>query len=361
MDQTFDQIQMRLALELAQRGGRAVMPNPLVGAVITNGTEVLATGYHQRFGGAHAEVNAINSVSDQRLLSTSTLYVNLEPCSHTGKTPPCADLIVKHRIPKVVVGIRDPFPEVSGRGIAKLREAGVTVVEGALSDECALLNKRFIVAHLNKRPYIILKWAQSADGYIAPISGERTQISSAESNALLHYWRGQEMAIGVGVTTALKDDPLLTVRDTTLYEPSELPPIQPTRIVIGDSSKLPSSLKIFHTDAPTLLTSTRPGSFNASEITYDQTKPLLPQLLTGLYERGITSIIIEGGAETLTKAISSELWDEARVITAPLKLNSGISAPRLPYSPICQQAIGADTIDYFEHPELRARRLEIAP
>jgi diaminohydroxyphosphoribosylaminopyrimidine deaminase / 5-amino-6-(5-phosphoribosylamino)uracil reductase len=319
---------MHRCLELAGHGSGYVSPNPMVGAVLVHSGRIIGEGYHQRYGQAHAEVNCIDSVSetDRKLIGESTLYVSLEPCAHFGKTPPCADLIIKHKIPKCVVGCRDPFKEVDGKGIEKLRAAGVNVDVGVLEKECKELNKRFFTFHTEYRPYIILKWAQTGDGFIAaplnPLRGktfddsddtkviqERLFISNEYSNRLVHKWRSEEASILVGTNTALLDDPELTTRLWT--GPS------PVRIVLDMKPRLPSSLKMFNDTAQTIIFNSIKQEEKANLLYYQlNTKDnVVRQIADALYKLNIQSVLVEGGAELLQSFIDENLWDEARVIT----------------------------------------------
>jgi diaminohydroxyphosphoribosylaminopyrimidine deaminase/5-amino-6-(5-phosphoribosylamino)uracil reductase len=351
---------MDRAISLAALGSRHAMPNPCVGAVIEHKNSIIAEGYHKRFGGPHAEVNAIDAVAHREVLRHSTLYVTLEPCSHHGKTPPCADLILASRIPRVVVGCRDPFAAAAGRGIEKLIEAGVEVIEGIRHDECTLMNRRFILAHRLHRPYIILKWAQTSDEFIAPEGGARTQISCHESQLLVHHWRGQEMAIAVGATTAVSDNPTLKVRHTDLFAAHELPAQQPVKVVIGDSARLDPTLNLWHGEAralgfsPSAKAPKQIGSAG-SIFKVAGSKALLPQICKILFENSITSMLVEGGTKTLESFIDTDLWDEARVFTAPIHFTRGVKAPNLSLSPRSCIASGVDTLRVYNHPDLEER------
>lgn len=340
---------MRRALELALRGGRAVAPNPLVGAVIVHNGQVIGEGSHQRFGGPHAEVHAIASVQDRSLLPTSTLYVTLEPCSHHGKTPPCADLVVSSGIKSVVVGCKDPFPKVSGRGIARLREAGITVQEGVLQGECSFANRRFITRHSENRPYIILKWAESSDGFIAPEDRSRKQLSGPEAQTLSHSWRTEEMGILVGRVTALADDPQLTAR--------LVPGTNPTRFVLDRSLRLPPSLKLFDGSAPTVVLNSRSEGSEGSVM-----RVLIPEesfsaraWCQAIAELGVNSLIVEGGARTLQSFIEQGLWDEARIFECATALGRGVPAPRVAGIPCLEGAVGRDTLRVLQHESVPQR------
>lgn len=351
---------MTEALSACSQVTRSVMPNPSVGAIITRNGAIIGRGYHKEFGGPHAEVHAINSVPDYELLRESTLYVTLEPCCHTGKTPPCTDAILQAQIPRVVIGCRDPNPRVAGGGIRALRAAGVEVIEDILHDECVLANHRFITSQKYRRPYIILKWAQTYDGFIAPVDRSPIRITCPLSLDLLHYWRGNEMAIAVGTTTACADNPHLTVRHTNLYNQSELPPLQPTRVVIGNGTHIPLHSHVYQPTAQTIrfIPNYSPQTTSESFITtcrYHPEEPILPQMCQQLTSLGILSVIVEGGAVTLQYFLDTDLWDEIRMFTAPMLLKSGISAPTAPVPAIITTTCGADTLYSFAHPDLALR------
>lgn len=323
-----DTIFMQRCLHLAQMGIGRVAPNPLVGCVIVHEGRIIGEGYHQQFGGPHAEVNAIFSVKNPKLLSEASLYVNLEPCAHHGKTPPCADLLVKHRLKRVVIANRDPFEEVDGKGIARLRQAGIEVETGLLEAEGKFLNRRFFTFHSQRRPYIVLKWAQSIDGKMDRIrkvgDGQApAKITGSESNRLVHRWRSEESGILVGSTTALLDDPRLTVRG---WKGSN-----PTRVVLDRRGRLSESLKVFDDAAPTLCFSNRNKQANSNEwIALAPGSDGIEQVLEVLYERGVQSVLVEGGSEIHHELLAKELWDEARIFVAPEGLSTGIPAPRIP-------------------------------
>jgi diaminohydroxyphosphoribosylaminopyrimidine deaminase/5-amino-6-(5-phosphoribosylamino)uracil reductase len=322
-------IYMRRCLELAELGMGNVSPNPMVGAVIVLNGKVIGEGYHQKYGEAHAEVNAVNQVISRfdnyaELLKQATIYVSLEPCAHYGKTPPCADLIIKHQIPKVVVGCRDPFDQVNGKGIEKLEAAGVEVFLGILEQECKWLNRRFFTRIQKHRPYIILKWAQTADGFFAPADGSQFWITGTETRKLVHQWRGEEDAILVGTKTIVADNPQLNVR----YGEGK----SPKRVVIDRKLKLNKNLNIFDQSVDTFI-------FNEVETKIDGRNKYIaledfgryvPQyILYQLYMQDIQSLIIEGGAHTLNTFIEAGLWDEARIFTGTINLDEGIKAPQI--------------------------------
>lgn len=340
------------ALKLARISTRKTLPNPSVGAVIVHNGVIIGRGYHKVFGGPHAEIEALQSVTNRNLLSRSTLYVTLEPCAHVGKTPPCADAIIKAKIPRVVIGCRDPFEHVRGQGVAKLRAAGIEVIENCLVEDCIELNKRFILAHRLRRPYITLKWAQTSDGFIAPIDRGKLSISGPEAKSLVHLWRGEEMAIAVGTTTVQTDNPKLTVRDTSCYSPENLPPINPLRVVIGDAQKLVRSSAIFNSEAPSLLFSSALLDMPewVTVIPLPKDTQLLPIIMSQLYQRGILSLFVEGGRYTLEKLIEQQLWDEARVCIAPHCIRAGIPAPRISAPYHATQTAGVDTFYFYQNP-----------
>jgi diaminohydroxyphosphoribosylaminopyrimidine deaminase / 5-amino-6-(5-phosphoribosylamino)uracil reductase len=301
---------MQRCLELARRGAGHVAPNPMVGAVLVYSDSIIGEGWHQQYGEAHAEVNCIASVkeSDKHLIPRSTLYVSLEPCAHIGKTPPCADLIIRYKIPKVIIGCRDPFTEVNGKGIEKLEVAGVQVETGVLETECKELNKRFFTFHILHRPYIMLKWAQTQDGKIGYGNGRRLLISNEYSNRLVHQWRSEEAAILVGTNTALFDDPALTTR---LW-----PGSSPVRLVVDMELRLPSSLQLFNREVRTIIFNTRKHEEDGNLLYYRITQDLslVRQVLNALYQLKILSVLVEGGAKLLHSFIDEGIWDEARVI-----------------------------------------------
>jgi diaminohydroxyphosphoribosylaminopyrimidine deaminase / 5-amino-6-(5-phosphoribosylamino)uracil reductase len=319
---------MNRCLELAHLGLGNTVPNPMVGSVIVHGDRIIGEGYHKKAGEPHAEVNAIASVADRELLPESTLYVNLEPCSHTGKTPPCADLVIRNRIPSVVIGTHDPNALVSGKGIYKLEQAGIKILNGICRNACIGLNRRFFTYHTLKRPYVILKWAQSADGFIdkfreETINARPAWISNEISKMLVHKWRSEEQAIMVGTQTALLDNPQLNVREW--YGRS------PLRIVIDRSLRLPQRLNLFDNQYKTLIINEIKEEVSGNCIfrktAFDN--DFLSSLMKILYEQGIQSLIAEGGKRLLESFIAADLWDEARIITGHQDFGSGIKAPVL--------------------------------
>lgn len=335
---------MERALQLAEMGLGSVSPNPMVGCVIMYNAQIIGEGYHQKYGEAHAEVNAINSVKDKNLLAQSVMYVTLEPCSHAGKTPPCADLIIAHKLKRVVIACRDTNPLVAGKGIENLRNAGIDVRVGFLQNQARKLNKRFFTFHEKKRPYIILKWAQTKDGFISkhpPFTREENQITNDKSNKLVHTWRAQEDAILVGTNTALLDNPALTVR---LAEGRN-----PIRILIDKDLKVPATNNIFSDEAETMVFTEKdkPSSPHISYYKIDFTQDIIPQILEALYSKEITSLIIEGGTHTLQHFIDKGLWDEARIFIGNKLFKEGMIAPILPQSNSTLKLVGQDELAIF--------------
>ena len=318
---------MQRCLELALGGAGNVSPNPMVGAVIVHEGRIIGEGFHRRFGEAHAEVNAVHDVlrkfqNGEDLLKKSTIYVSLEPCAHYGKTPPCSDLIISHEIPEVVVGCRDPFDKVDGKGIEKMRGKGIKVIEGVLRDDCEKLNKRFFTRVREHRPYIILKWAQTADGFFAPTDGTQRWITSPLSKILVHKWRSEEDAVLVGKNTALVDNPQLNVRDWRGRNPK--------RIVIDRNLDLPQNLNLFDQSSDTIVfnASTTKIEGNIKYLEVENFDQYLPQLIAyQLYLMDIQSLIIEGGVKMLDLFIKANLWDEARIFTGPDSWGAGLMAP----------------------------------
>lgn len=342
-----DEIFMNRCIELARMGTGFVAPNPLVGAVIVHEDKIIGEGYHQQYGQAHAEVNAINMVLKRyedgaKLLQQSTLYVNLEPCAHHGKTPPCADLILHHKIPKVVIGMEDPFEKVQGLGIKKLKDAGVQVIVPVLEKECKELNKRFLCYHQHKRPYIILKWAETADGFFAPEEGSKKWISSEMSRILVHKWRSEEVAILVGTKTVKIDDPQLNVR---LWGGSD-----PVRIIIDKDLSLSSSYKIFDDSQKTIIINYKKSDWknNTRWLKIEEGNYLPQYILYQLYLLDIQSVLIEGGAFTLKSFIDSGLWDEARIFKGKQVWTSGIHAPVIPGKALYEEACGEDLLYVYQ-------------
>jgi diaminohydroxyphosphoribosylaminopyrimidine deaminase/5-amino-6-(5-phosphoribosylamino)uracil reductase len=343
---------MQRCIELAQKGLGNVAPNPLVGAVIVHNDKIIGEGYHQQYGKAHAEINAINSVKDKSLLKESSIYVSLEPCSHYGKTPPCADAIIHYGFKEVIIGTIDPFEKVSGKGIEKLKKAGINVTTSILEDKCFFMNRRFMISQIYKRPYIILKFAQSNDGFI-DISPEEKKIrkinyiSSAESLKLVHKWRSEESAIMVGTNTVISDNPELTCRS--------YPGKNPIRITLDRNLRIPANSKIFNLSAPTLVYNSLISEVinNIEFIQIDWNKDVLKSILHDLFKRGIQSIIVEGGLQLHDYCIKENLWDEARIFTSNKNLSKGIKSPNFPYQENISEKIGEDTLSIFYNSHIK--------
>ena len=312
---------------MAKNGLGTTYPNPLVGSVIVYEDKIIGEGWHRKAGEPHAEVNAINAVEDKSLLTKSTIYVSLEPCSHFGKTPPCADLIVTHKIPNVVIGTIDPNEKVAGNGIKKLMEAGANVTVGVLEEECYELNKRFFTFHNKKRPYIILKWAETADGFIAPSTKKEQKpvwITNAYSRQLVHKWRTEEQAILVGTQTVLDDNPSLNARDFFGNNP--------IRIVLDKSGKIDANFHVKDNTIKTLILTESIAFQSTENCIYEQcqfNENLIENTLAILVKHQIQSVIIEGGSQTIQSFINKNLWDEARVFKGKSTFENGVKAPTI--------------------------------
>ena len=315
---------MNKCIELAQRGLGNTYPNPLVGSVVVSNNKVIGSGWHQKAGEAHAEVHAIRSVLDTRALPSSTLYVNLEPCSHHGKTPPCTDLIIQSGIRHVVVGMLDPFEKVNGQGIQKLLDAGIKVDVGVEEKSCKTLNRRFLTAINSKRPYVILKWAKTQDGYISPKHKKKNQpvwISNSISRTLAHQWRAEEQSILIGSQTAVDDNPSLTTR--RIDGPS------PTRILIDPNEKINRNAKLFAADQKVIVYTNNHSRIDEHiyYVSIDFSGNGLKQILSDLHLKNIQSVLVEGGAKTLEYFIDAGMWDEAKVFTGQGTFGDGVLAP----------------------------------
>lgn len=337
---------MQRCIELAKNALGDTYPNPMVGCVIVCDDTIVAEGWHRKSGMAHAEVNAIGRVKDKEMLKKCTLFVNLEPCSHFGKTPPCADLIVESKVKKVVVGTIDPFSKVEGRGIEKIKKAGIEVKVGVLERECKELNKRFFTYHSKKRPYIILKWAQTKDGFIAPKKMQKRepfQISGDLSRKLVHIYRSQEMGILIGAGTAKKDNPSLTTR---LVEGKN-----PIRIVIDPKLTVDSQSQVFDKKAETIVFTYKRDceEGNVKYIRVEETKDMVEQVLEQLYERQIQSVIVEGGERTINAFMEAGKWDEARVFVSQKKLEDGVKAPFMEKKWNGFKTIGQDILFFYNN------------
>lgn len=314
---TNDEKYMYRALQLARKGGGHTSPNPMVGAVIVHDDKIVGEGFHRCCGKGHAEVNAVASVRDESLLALSTIYVTLEPCSHYGKTPPCAKLLIEKGVKRVVVGCLDPYEKVSGRGVAMLREAGVEVTLGVLEEECKQLNKRFFTAHTSSRPWVLLKWAQSSDGFMAK-HDTAVQFSTPLTQTLMHRERAMVDAILVGARTVAIDNPSLTTRRWSGNSP--------LRVVIDGNLSTPSGSTLLNDGGKTLIYNMVKDEIKGN-VEWARIDVLPQQWLRDLYLRGITSVMVEGGASILRQFINSDCWDEMRIEIAPVKLGAGIKAP----------------------------------
>jgi diaminohydroxyphosphoribosylaminopyrimidine deaminase/5-amino-6-(5-phosphoribosylamino)uracil reductase len=340
---------MRRCLELAKNGLGTTYPNPMVGSVIVCNGKIIGEGWHKKSGEPHAEVNAVNAVKDKSLLKSSTIYVSLEPCSHFGKTPPCCDLIIENKILNVVVGTVDSNVKIAGNGIKKLIEAGAKVTVGVLENECKELNKRFFTFHEKKRPYVILKWAETLDGFIAPLILRQAQddiknrkpvwITNDYSRQLVHKWRSEEQAILVGTQTAIDDNPTLDVRNWTGKNP--------VRIVLNQNNRISKESHVFDNQVKTIILSAVPKTINEESTIFEKInfkQNLAEQILNVLYKHQIQSVIIEGGAQTLQTFIDENLWDEARVFIGIQNFESGIKAPILALNNMEKQIIYNDKL-----------------
>lgn len=348
---------MQRCLELAKNGLREAMPNPSVGAVLVYDNRIIGEGHTSPFGGPHGEVNCINSVSneDKYLIPKATLYVSLEPCSHHGKTPPCCDLIIRHQIQNVVIGTVDPNIKVAGNGIRKLQEAGKTVIVGVLEKECREFNRRFFTFHEKKRPYIILKWAESKDGFLAPLPKHRGNtndisdkkpvwITNVYSRQLVHKWRSEEMAILAGTQTILEDNPQLDVRTWTGPNP--------VRIILDRSGKVTDSYFVKNHKIKTIVLTEKINFTNLDNLLYETVvfdTNLPHSIMEVLYKHDLQSVIIEGGFKTLQTFIDANLWDEARVFTGETVFTEGIKAPTLLEKPLQKQAIINDELIIYRN------------
>lgn len=339
---------MRRCLELAELGINSVSPNPMVGCVIVNQDKIIGEGFHKKIGTAHAEVNAVNDVFERygeaasEMLRSATVYVSLEPCAHFGKTPPCADLLIRHQVKEVVIANADPFPAVNGKGIDKLKAAGIQVVQGILEEEGRILNKRFFTRVEKQRPYIILKWAQTANGYFTPLINRKQWISNALSKKLVHKWRAEEDAILVGKKTVMTDNPELNTR--------EWPGTNPVRIVIDKHLDIPRTSHVYNDQVKTIFLNEVKTDVegNSQFVQMEDMTFYLPQKIAfQLYLMDIQSVIIEGGANILNQFIAAGLWDEARVIKSSTNWQEGVTAPQI--NGFLEEIIPLNTDTLFIH------------
>lgn len=341
------ELYMHRCIELAKLGAGHVAPNPMVGSVLVHEGRIIGEGYHQLYGQAHAEVNCINSVKDENrhLIEKSVMYVSLEPCAHFGKTPPCADLIIRHKIPAVVVGCRDPFEQVDGKGIEKLEKAGIDVITGVLEKECKELNKRFFTFHTQKRPYVILKWAQSKNQKIANADFSRVLISNDYTNRLVHKWRSEESAIMIGTNTAVQDNPSLNTRNWSGPNP--------VRLIVDMHLRLPHHLQVFDKKQKTIIFNAIKTEDHESLLYYklENNASFVHYLLEACYKLRLQSILIEGGTKLLQSFVDEQVWDEARVIeNNQLVIENGLHAPELKNQYLTgTENISTDTVSYYQN------------
>ncbi len=345
MDTDHDKYMQR-CLRLAAQGAGHTAPNPMVGAVLVHEDRIIGEGYHRQYGEAHAEVRCLESVAPEHrpLIPRSTLYVSLEPCTHFGRTPPCADRIIRDGIPRVVLGCLDPSEKVAGNGVERLRAAGVEVLTGVEEAAARALNRRFFCRHLRSRPYVVLKWAQSADGLIALPGPRALRLTHPYTDRVVHRWRSEEAAILIGSGTALADNPRLTTR--------HWPGRHPLRIVLDREGRLPASLHVLDGEAPTLVFSHSPRrpAGPAEWITLPAEEPFLPAVLSHLQQRAVLSVLVEGGARILQAFLAAGCWDEARVITTPRTLGAGLAAPVFSgREPVSTRRMAEDIIRYYHH------------
>lgn len=340
---------IKRCIELAQNGFGTTYPNPMVGSVIVYEGKIIGEGWHKKAGEPHAEVNAVRSVKDKSLLKKATIYVSLEPCSHFGKTPPCCDLIISNKIPNVVVGTVDPNEKVAGRGIKRLIENGINVTVGVLEDECNELNKRFFTFHQKKRPYIILKWAESQDGFLAPEKIDNQErkpvwITNQYSRQLVHKWRSEEQAILVGTQTVIDDNPKLNTRDWSGNNP--------VRVVLDQNNRISKDSFVFDESATTIVFTKSENNISTENTIFEKidfNENIVSQILDILYKHQIQSIIIEGGRQTLQAFIESDLWDEARIFIGTSTFEKGVKAPIIQKSNIFKTTIQNDELLYIRN------------
>lgn len=340
---------IKRCIELARNGFGTTYPNPMVGSVIVYEDKIIGEGWHKKAGGPHAEVNAVQSVKDKSLLKKATIYVSLEPCSHFGKTPPCCDLIIANKIPNVVVGTVDPNEKVAGNGIKKLLEAGVNVTVGILEDECNELNKRFFTFHQKKRPYIILKWAESQDGFLAPqkeIGQERKPvwITNQYSRQLVHKWRSEEQAILTGTQTVIDDNPKLNTRDWSGNNP--------VRVILDQNNRISKDSFVFDDSVKTIILTKSENNISTENTIFEKIdfdENIIQNILSVLYKHQIQSVIIEGGKKTLQSFIDQNIWDEARIFIGKNVFKNGTKAPEIQKKNAVKTFIQNDELIYVRN------------
>jgi diaminohydroxyphosphoribosylaminopyrimidine deaminase/5-amino-6-(5-phosphoribosylamino)uracil reductase len=337
------EIFMRRCIGLAELGLGNTRPNPLVGAVVVHEGQMIGEGFHERYGGPHAEVNAVAAVSDKSLLGGASLYVNLEPCAHHGKTPPCAEMLVRLGIKRVFIGMKDPYPLVAGKGIRMLEEAGVRVSCGILEEECRELNRRFLTFHEKKRPYILLKWAQSLDGIMGSGNRERLFLTGDTVQKLVHKWRSEEAAILVGPDTALLDNPRLTLR---CWKGN-----QPLRVLVDRHLRVPETHALYDRSSPTVVFNMlKEEKHKNLELIALEDKDFLAGVMERLHAMNIQSVMVEGGAAILEELLRQNLWDEARLIQTDRPVGKGVRAPVLAAGYTGKEAWGKETLCRFRNP-----------
>lgn len=338
---------IKRCIELAQNGLGTTYPNPMVGSVIVHDNKIIGEGWHKKAGEAHAEVNAINSVRNEELLKQATIYVSLEPCSHFGKTPPCSDFIIAKDIKRVVIGTMDPFAKVAGRGIKKLMDAGCEVNVGILEKECLELNKRFFTFHKKQRPYIILKWAQTTDGFIAPKKRNEKRpvwITNKYSGQLVHKWRSEEAAILVGTNTALQDNPSLNVRKWTGNSP--------VRIVVDNNLKIPEDFSVLDKKQKTILLCGKDETSANENLIFERinfSENISKEICEILYKHKLQSVIIEGGSRMLQQFIDAGNWDEARIFTGKSYFGAGLKAPKFSGISVTKKNLSKDRLKIYKN------------
>ena len=337
---------MKLCLKLAKKGEFLTSPNPLVGSILVDNANIISQGYHKHYSAAHAERACLDNIKEYTISKHAVLYVNLEPCSHFGKTPPCADYLIERGLKHVVIGCMDSSKKVNGQGIEKLKSAGVEVSENVLKDECRFLNRRFFTFHEKKRPYIVLKWAETKDGFIADRENKSKWISSEQSRELVHLYRAEEAAILIGYNTAKYDNPFLTARPASLDEKKYN---QPTRVFLDRNLSLPQTIHLYNNHAKSIIINQIKQGFEGVHefVKIDFSAPVIEQIIEILHTRNINSLLVEGGTKLLQSFIERELYDEARVFISPKKFESGVRAPKIGKTASSVTMITEDTLKIY--------------